>query len=312
MGVPGAEDLKGILKAIAWQFFGKDFDLEDEARKLGKELLDAPDLMAHGMARQGYGLPLLAQALGIPFPTLDRSRAFSLGNIMPIDFGALFGPTKEQSRAMVDTAQRASGAAFGMTFNIYKAVSDISSGALGTGWGDYFKASERALPRFVANLSKMYRAFSEGRERTRTGATVIRYDVSDPTQMMEALALGAGYQPLRLSATWDRIIAEREATTVFSLRREGLMRQLWHSRENADDASYQRVLGAIRTFNRDLPDEARGFAISAENIKQSFQTRARAKVAAESGVPRARREVPLVRKIRELHPNAEVDVRETK
>ena len=74
------------MKIIGWHFFGKDFDIEREAREyiIANTSLD-PDLLLNGTGRYGFGIPAAMDMLGgtvgldIPVPTLDRSRAMGLG-----------------------------------------------------------------------------------------------------------------------------------------------------------------------------------------------------------------------------------------
>lgn len=308
MGVPGAEDLRGLIKAIAWQIFGKDFDLEDEARKLVLELLGdkvPPDLILHGAARRGFGLPAVMEGVGVPWPTFDRSRAIGLGSILPLDLGATLGPSgaRDQPRAMAEGLQKASGAAFGVWFNMYKALTDAQMD-----WDDSYRWM-KAMPRAAASANKGWKAWKDGEIRNRAGNAVQTFDVHDPVQMAEAIGMGLGYQPFRLSRQWDRIIAEREAVAFWDIRREMLLRQLWHARQSGDKDDYQSVIGAIRKYNGDLPTEARGKVISADTIRNSFQARLRTERSQESGVPGRRGDVPIVRKIQELYPEADVSVR---
>ena len=308
MGVPGAEDLRGILKAIAWKIFGADYDLEDEARKLVIDVTSGkvrPDLVLHGISRIGFGIPAAMSMVGVPLPQIDMSKSIGLGQISPVDFGQLGGPagTANSEKVIAQQTQRASGAAFGVPFAIYKALTD---GQLA--WND-FKRWQSAMPRELGALTKSYRAFSEGQERNRAGNAVVRFDVSDPQQMMEVLGMAAGFNSTRLSAQWDLIVAQREAIQYWDLRKQGLMRQAWAARKSGDKESWGQVLGAIRKFNTDLPKEARLKAITADMLRGSFTARARAGNAQESGVPTHRSDIPIVQEIQRLYPEAQVDVR---
>ena len=146
-------------------------------------------------------------------------------------------------------------------------------------------------------------------ERNRAGNAVVRFDVNDPQQMMEILGMAAGYNPTRLSVQWDRIIAEREAVQFWDLRKQGLLRQAWSARRTGDKDSWEQVLVAIRKFNADLPKDARLKAITADALRKSFEARARAGNAQESGVPTQRSDIPIVREIQRIYPEADVDVR---
>ena len=69
MGIPFAEDVKSILKAIAWKWFGKDFDLEHETRAYVQKVLGDPNsgdslatygpgVLTRGISKYGFGIPL--------------------------------------------------------------------------------------------------------------------------------------------------------------------------------------------------------------------------------------------------------------
>lgn len=311
MGIPGAEDIRGLLKALAWQLFGKDFDLEHEARKFALDVLEgkiAPDILLHGISRRGFGIPAVMDSVGVPLPVFDRSKAVGLGSILPVDVGALAGPavSRDQNRVIAQQAQQASGAAFGTFFNIYKALTDGQLSATD------LKRWERAMPRAMGNASKAWRAYSEGGERSRVGNTVVRFDVNDPRQMAEVVGMGLGYQPMKLTAQWDRIIAEQEAIAFWDIRRESLLTQLWTAKRSGDKDDYRQVIAAVRKFNQDLPPEIRPKAISADTIMRSFQTRAQSAARSEAGTSKANQNVPLVRSIQRLYPEAQVDVRKVR
>lgn len=304
MGVPGAEDLRGIIKMLAYRIFGKDFDIEDEARKYVIEILDGkipPDLILHGAARRGFGVSSMLDMVGVPYPTFDRSRAIGLGTILPLDFGVLGGPHKDTSRAIAESAQKASGAAFGVGFNLYKFLTDSQ-----LSWSDS-KRWQMALPRSLQSATKSFRYYTREEEVNRLGNRVVRFDTSDPRHLAEIVGQGMGYTPFRLAAQWDRIMAEREAVMYWNIRRETILRQLWESR--TDGKQYEHMLGVVRNFNGSLPEEARLKRIDAATIRQSFQARQRARTSQEGGIPRVRADIPLVREIQRRYPEAEVDVR---
>lgn len=67
MGLPGADDMADIVQVLGKWFFGKDFNVRLELRKLilqvGKGDIP-PDIVLHGMARKGFGLPALVDLFG--------------------------------------------------------------------------------------------------------------------------------------------------------------------------------------------------------------------------------------------------------
>jgi hypothetical protein len=332
MGVPGAEDLVGIIKALAHHLFGKDFDVKLAAREWIKDFTNGKvpsDIILQGLARRGFGLPALVDMLGgalpgqqfpgrglqpgpaqnIPAPVFDRSRALSMGNILPVDIGKMLGPeVKDEDKLLADETQKASGAVFGLGFNLYKFLRDDKLSL-----GDP-KRWERAIPRALGDASKAYRAFSEGRERTRGGqqsaATVVPYDTRDTEQMMEILGLLGGYNNLRTAAKWDSIMALAEREAYYDLQGKGLRNQMFEAIVGGNKEEIGRVRDAIVHYNQTLPTEARGKAITSDSLRQSLQARQRDVVAKEAGVPIQRSNVPLARHIQGLFPEAQpVDAR---
>jgi hypothetical protein len=313
MGLPGADDMKNLIKAIGWRLFGKDWDVEQEARKMVIDLTEGkinPDMLLHGLSRYGFGAPAALGLMGIPAPTVDMSRSIGLGRLLPIDPNTLLGQgaSKDPRKAALDSITQVAGYAFQVNQNFYNALTDTQ-----LSWDDAQRWT-KAMPRALAGLSRSYQALSgpDPAIRTRTGAAVIRFDTSDSVQLMEALSMAAGFQPQRLTQKWDVIMAQREAQDFWQLKRDGLLRQAWQARSSDDKENYTRAIQAIRDFNTNLPREARTQAITADNIIESFTSRARAKAMTELGLPTSRKDIPLVRDIQRLYPGAEVDVHRTR
>src|SRR5258708_978072 len=251
MGLPGMEDMNGIIRALAYHLFVKDFDLQDEVRQFVIDVLHA--------------------------------------GVQNVD------------SALSRQAQRASGAAFGVGFALYRALEASLQG------GFEWKKWEQAMPTALRNASQAFRFYNEGKARNAQGAALVRFDPSEPEQMMEIMGQAIGYRPERLSAAWDRRTAEREAEAFWDVRKSYLMQAAWTAQQSGDKATYQGALDSIRKFNKDLPDEARAKAITADVLRQSFMTRAKATVATETGIPRQRANVPLARSVQRLYPEAPAD-----
>jgi hypothetical protein len=322
-GVPGFADLNGILKAIAYNVFGKDFDLEDSVRDVlvhnlgmeGKGIMDDPFTVTKGLASRGYGIPALADWLGewsglgkVPIPELDRSAAVGFGNILPVDFGVFNASArKDPMTAFASSVSRGMGALGSYAFNSYKAMMDIHED-----W-DSFKRWEKMYPTFLANISHAARLYQDEAERSKTGAEIVPYDPHDTEHMMEVLATALGYTPFRVMKEWTRIRAEREGTTYWEVRKNMLLNQFWEAQVNSDGDDKDRVIDAIRKFNHEVAGtDARAYAITGETLRKSIQTRSLTKAKQEAGVPRSTAEVPVVRSIRELFPGSQVETTKVK
>lgn len=263
------------------------------------------DIVLNGIARQGYGIPALMDMIGgtvgidVPMPTFDRSKAISAGTLLPVELGKLFGPpTQDVDQVISSQAQKASGAVFGAGFNIYKALANKSHS-----WSDS-KRWEKAVPRFLGSLAHSYRVGMEGRERTNTGSTLVKFDVRDTEQLMEVIGIGAGYQPFRTSLQWDRVIAGRDAVKLWDIRREGLMKQFGNATLGQDKKEIDHVRGAIVEFNKGLPPEARGKAITADVLRQSVGTQARSRAAREAESSVRKSDIPILREVQKLYPES--------
>jgi len=327
------EDMNGILRALAYHLFGKDFDLQDEVRKFVVDILHGggqvdrpgsltgehgirPDILLHGLSRVGYGLPAIADVMGsiagmghVPMPVVDRHVNLSMGNILPFEPGIVGAPqitgpgagTQNVDSALARQTQRASGAVFGVGFSLYRALQASMQG----GWE--LKKWEQTMPAALRNASSAFRFYNEGKARNAQGAALVRFDPSEPEHMMEIIGQSIGYRPERLSAAWDRRTAEREAEAFWDVRRAYLLQAAWSAKQGNDPKTYESATDAIRKFNKDLPQEAKGKAITADALRESFLTRAKATAATESGVPRQRANVPLARSVQRLYPEAAPD-----
>ena len=123
--------------------------------------------------------------------------------------------------------------------------------------------------------------------------------------MMEILARTRGYNPTRMSQAYDRNSAAREVETYWDLRHEGLLRQAYEAKKSGDKDEYSRVVQAIRSFNQELPNEAKTKAITADNLRSFFETRARASAMVEAGLPASKKNIPISQSIQRLYPGAE-------
>jgi hypothetical protein len=344
MGLPGMEDFQSLLKAAAKLIYGKDFNLEHEARKYVLQFAGGhidPDMFVHGMARRGMGIPALLDLLGsfvtgtpgrgfeaprhvkneqtgqleprgfgqnVPYPVFDRSRAFSMGMISPFDIGKTLTPGSDVEKVLAEQTQRASGAVFSVGFNIYKAIVDSSLDV--TDW----KRWERAVPRGLSNISRAWRAYDEGRERSKGGpyggTTVIEYDRRDTEQMMEVLGILGGYQPLRLQARWDSIMAKMEHEKFVEFKKEGLLQQFYEAKSGGRQEEIDDVVGLIKKFNAEVRGtEDRGKAITDESLERSYENRVMGRIKRELGMGPRTSSGPIARSINQLYPEATVDVR---
>ena len=331
-GLPGYEDLKELVEGVG-KLLGFDVDWERFIRRHVLDFADGkipPDLVLHGLARRGFGVPALLDALGsqvtgtpgrgfdskpegggpmpgqnVPYPQLDRSKAISPGLILPVS-GKLLDPTLDWNKVVAEEAQRASGAVFSSFANMARALMDNQLAASDP------KRWERALPRALANASKALRTYSEERERfgpRASGSTIINYDPRDTEQMMEIFALAGGYNNLRATGKWDYILAQNEHVKWIEFNRNALLKQYREAQVGGYSQELDDVKKKIQEFNFGLGDADKGMAISADTIRKSLTGAARERLSREVGVPRQRGKVLGARETQELYPEATIDVR---
>lgn len=334
--LPGWEDLREIVKGVARWKFGKDFDIEKELRSQIMALTgsDVPaDLVLHGLARKGFGIPALLDLMGnlftgrpgrglasnqdpqnVPAPVIDMSRQISMGTILPFEIGKLIAPDKASS-AIAEQTQKASGAAFSVAFNMYKAIAN-------EGNQEFPKRWEKAVPRALGATSRMFRSYAEGRERLNIGGfdagnTLVDYnvdirnikDIRDTEKLMELLAIGAGFQTERVSTRWERITAQAETEKFYKNKRDGLLAQLFEATKGGIKEEVSDMLDLIERHNRGLPDYARGYTITRDTMRRSLDTRTRLWEQREAGVPAQKAAIPISEYLNELYPNIPVDMR---
>lgn len=306
MGLPGAEDLLGLIKGVGHKFFGKDWDVETQLRELMVESFgldsEQADVVLHGAAREGFGLPAILGALGLDFlPEVDRSSSVGFGRILPVQLDQLPGfTTNTGDGALTSVARDMGGAILGTGMQFWNALT-----ASELPYNDP-KRWESAVPRWMGNLSQMLRVGGEGRERGNTGVTITDFDMEDPTQVAEVIALGLGYQPTRLARQWDQIIAQADAAAFWDIRREMLLGQLNQAVMTGDDEARDAIIESIQSFNHALPEFAKSKVIRPDNIRASLRSRATSRARQEQGLPIRDADIPIYRHIQTLYPGAEV------
>ena len=296
MGLPGAEDMSAAAKFASKKLLGKDFDVEEEIRELVTEMLGSdvpPDLLLFGSSRYGFGLPAAMDALGLPKAHFDISANISMGRIVPGLAEILSGEgdfDSKYNRVTTDIA----GASFGIGLNLLKALSDDQLPA------DDFKRWERAMPRALKNINRAARYLAEGRERSRTGATVLEYDLSDPDHMAEIFGQALGFTPARSTQMYSFLNAKRETEMYWGTQRRILLTRFDQSYVLNDPAMRKDVMQDIRAFNKRVPFPS--IAVTGRDIAKSRKLRIQGRRKEELGLAKTRRFAPLVEQVESLYP----------
>jgi hypothetical protein len=322
-GLMGYDELKDLFEGSAKRM-GYNMNVDAEIRKYVRQLTgsaSAADYVLHGWARRGFNFAHILDALGsfatgrpgrgflsmepgqnVGAPVLDFSKMIA-PRMLPIEVGKLISPYQDPKKVLFEQSQKASGAVFSVGVNIAKALMNYKQE------GTDVKRWENAVPRIIGSISKATRTYSEGRERFGGAApsssrTFLKYDVRDTEQLAEIIFQGMGFNTLRQSTEWDFTRAKLEHKQFIEGSRKVLLEQLFETIQDKDPEAKQHVINDIRKFNEMVKGtEDRGYAITSENAQQSLRSRMREFQAGEAGLSTKKREIPVIREMRELYPN---------
>jgi preprotein translocase subunit SecA len=129
---------------------------------------------------------------------------------------------------------------------------------------------------------------------------------------MEVIALGLGYNNLRSTSKWDKVMDEREYDQYWQHQRNAIYEQYYEALKTGQEEEIAAARKALQKFNMDVAGTpARAYAISSEKLLQSMKARERARLGRESGIPVQKQNIPIAREIERLHPEAGnvIDVR---
>lgn len=275
------DDAEEVLNAIASKLFGKDFNLEREARKLIVSLLGddstvPPDLLLHGISRYSFGLAKAGDTIGAKFvPDIDMSNSMAINRVLPLNISSMLKPAGDWNERISNMTRDAAGAAYGIPLAIGKAIagSDLNI--------EDFKRWEGAMPRAFKSVSRMLRMGYEGGDRNAQGSQTLTYDYEDPKELGELLAVGAGFTPTKQSQYWDEQMAAKEMDLFWSGQKQMLLQELFQSKYiYQDNAAFQEGIEKVKTYNARAPA---GYVITQKSIIQSLKTRAKRKAQIESG-----------------------------
>jgi hypothetical protein len=157
----------------------------------------------------------------------------------------------------------------------------------------------------MKNVVKAARFYTEGRERTNSGATVLNFDASDPEQLAEIVAQGLGFTPTRLARKWDRERMQLETMVFWQTRRTMLLRQYDHAVTIRSREAGKDVIAQIKRFNNEVPHRALG--ITGKELSDSRKARERGRVMKERGFAPQRSFVPMGKEIDRLFPEIDIE-----
>jgi len=147
--------------------------------------------------------------------------------------------------------------------------------------GDYQKALEKVLPKFMSSLVKAERLGDEGLT-TRSGNVAIEADEFDAwDQAIKAL----GFTPTKESEYYQAMYTKEKITQAIDDRRNRIIKSIATAKLNGEDTS--EALEQAREFNTEHPTRR----ITGDSVKRSISQRRKDKQQrSESGVRYEKRE----------------------
>lgn len=147
-----------------------------------------------------------------------------------------------------------------------------------TGDGDVARGIEMMAPKAVRDLMKAYRYSQEGL------ATIGKDQVlpADQIDASDIVAQALGFTPAKISETWDRSTALKNAETRVKQKRQRLINKWAMATMAGDKETASEALDGIKAFN--AVKVHAGFPIKAETLKRSIKTRTTNAAKREDGV----------------------------
>lgn len=247
------------IMALLQMFFGDDDDPMDFEQHVKKAVLETLGPTAGGIVLKGVPGHLLGidltQRIGMPYLWLrPESRE-------------LEGRAEFESFVM-----RALGANVGMIGNWWHGAS------IALNDGQTARGIEVAAPKFVKDYLKSFRYLNEGLTNLR-GDEILAPGSLDA---WDALAQAIGFTPARISETYERNNALRNAERRVMDRRRRLVNEFALAHRLGDRQARSDALDAIRRFNR-IPVN-RPVAITPDTLQRSLAARERNRRRREDGV----------------------------
>jgi hypothetical protein len=303
-GLPFAENIMDL-----WDYAGtksKEFmglkdprvDVREDLRELIAELYDRPDLVMHGLSRSyGAGPAHLLNMVGVPFPELDISGSISAGRVVP-GLQDLLGPSRDAEAKLGRVVVDALGPVAGVGFSFYKAATDTNP--------DSFKVWERAMPVAMKNALAAVRRGREGAEVYRGGGTMVPFDTTTAEGLTELIAGSLGFAPTRLNQRYEADFAVSQMKRYWRIRRALIMEMNARARIQGDSEAIADARAALLRFNDSVPSPT--LRISPDQLRRSLKASFRRSQLRERALPNELLFRQVERKLRDLYPEASVEI----
>jgi len=153
-------------------------------------------------------------------------------------------------------------------------IQNLIVGASVAAEGNVQRGVETAMPKFVKDMMRSYRFWSEG------ALTMKGDDIINPMTTMDIVRQALGFTPAKLAEQYDRNGAMKNKEAVIVGRRGDLLTRVWRSETGRSSETIDEILPDIQEFNEDYPE----YPITPKTIRQSMQSRERASDRNEGGI----------------------------
>jgi len=304
-GLPFSEDIMDLVdwmsKKLAKETGDQNYKINtrQKIRELAAEIGANPDLILHGSSRYMFGIPALADMVGVPIPNVDMSGSITNGRMIP-GIEPLFGREGEVGQRLAKGGQELGGAVLSVPINLIRAIGDDNP--------DTLRRFEKVMPSIARNFSKAYRYVRDEGDTLPTKAKLTEFDMQDSKHRMEVLLQAMGFAPTRASEAKEEYYMVKEVIQYWELQRRSLL-ELWdHTRETKDREGLREVKKAVQDFNRTVP--FKGFAISGEDVTRSIRQRIIERKMIEAGVLGGKRGMQVQRDVEKAFPVPDVEEEE--
>nr|WP_278422976.1 PLxRFG domain-containing protein [Brucella anthropi]DAM62828.1 MAG TPA: Type I restriction enzyme [Caudoviricetes sp.] len=255
-GVTGIFGFNAAM-AILGMLFGDDDDPFDFEQKVSASIIDALGPTLGGMVLKGP----IGHLAGV-----DLTNRIGMGDIwFRSPSRDLDGQQEFQYWVM-----NSLGASVSMAGDFWKGTQSVLA-------GDYQRGSEYLVPKVIRDAMKAYRYGTEGVKNARGDEVVPIDDISWGDIGRQAV----GFTPAKVSESWDRNNALKNAESRVNAKRRTLMNEFATAVEMKDKDARQAVMQKIRRFNS--APEHKAVQISQDALRRSIKTRRRNAKLREDG-----------------------------
>jgi hypothetical protein len=249
MGLPFAQDIDDLIKALARKAFGTDMNAEKAVRMMLKDTVLDADWAVHGLSHN------ILHA--------DLSGSLSQGRVIP-GVQALTMEGKFADR-LANAATDVGGAGFSILLKILKGISSNDP--------DTWRTMSQLPPEFVRAMIEGGNMLAGGKALDAQGRLI------KETSTTDGFLRSLGFQISDVQQEKGKRFAQRDTAAYWLSRREYVL-STWEIAVKSRDSTWRtKAMEALKEFNSEAPDRA--LKITSEQIRSSVTQRIKSDKQAE-------------------------------